>query len=123
MKPIKSGQCEFAIPDVPYGTYAIIVGHDVNRDGSIDENPFSSELKGISNYSAKILASPASTRRSSELNKASVTVEIRRVLAERGRRDHPIRPAAILSPLAAASRPGRSTARAPAVVPRALASR
>ena len=45
-RPIKNGQVEFVIPDVPYGTYAIIVGHDVNRDGKIDENPLSAELKG-----------------------------------------------------------------------------
>ena len=57
-RPIKNGQVEFVIPDVPYGTYAIIVGHDVNRDGKIDENPFSAELKGISNYTSKILWFP-----------------------------------------------------------------
>jgi uncharacterized protein (DUF2141 family) len=77
VKPIKNGQCEFAIPDVPYGTYAIIVGHDVNRDGSIDENPFSSELKGISNYSGKILWFPSFDKAKFRLDKASVTVEVR----------------------------------------------
>ena len=56
--PIKNGECEFVIPDVPYGAYAIIVGHDVNQDGKIDQNPFSSELKGISNYTGKILWFP-----------------------------------------------------------------
>ena len=76
-RPIKSGQCEFVIPDVPYGAYAIIVGHDVNRDGTIDQNPFSSELKGISNYSGKILWFPSFDKASFRLDQASVTVEIR----------------------------------------------
>jgi uncharacterized protein (DUF2141 family) len=76
-RPIKNGQCEFVIPDVPYGAYAIIVGHDVNRDGKIDENPFSSELKGISNYSGKILWFPSFDKARFRLDQASVTVEIR----------------------------------------------
>ena len=76
-RPIKNGQCEFVIPDVPYGAYAIIVGHDVNRDGKIDENPFSSELKGISNYSGKILWLPSFDKARFRLDQASVTVEIR----------------------------------------------
>src|SRR5262249_10289506 len=56
--PIKNGQCEFVIPDLPYGAYALIVAHDVNGDGKIDRNPFSPELKGISNYSGKIFWFP-----------------------------------------------------------------
>jgi uncharacterized protein (DUF2141 family) len=75
-RPIKNGQVEFVIPDVPYGTYALIVGHDVNRDGKIDENPFSAELKGISNYSSKILWFPNFDRAKFPVNKASVPVEI-----------------------------------------------
>ena len=62
---------------MPYGAYAIIVGHDVNRDGTIDENPFSSELKGISNYSGKILWFPSFDKAKFRLDQASVTVEIR----------------------------------------------
>jgi uncharacterized protein (DUF2141 family) len=76
-RPIKSGQCEFAIPDLPYGTYAVIVGHDVNGDGKIDENPFSSELKGISNYSGKILWFPSFEKARFRLDRPVVTVEIR----------------------------------------------
>ena len=76
-RPIRNGQCEFVIPDVPYGAYAIIVGHDVNRDGKIDENPFSSELKGISNYSGKILWFPSFDKARFRLDQASVSVEIR----------------------------------------------
>jgi uncharacterized protein (DUF2141 family) len=65
------------IPNVPYGAYAIIVGHDVNRDGTIDQNPFSSELKGISNYSGKILWFPSFDKAKFRLDQTSLTVEIR----------------------------------------------
>ena len=91
--PIKSGQCEFVIPNVPYGAYAIIVGHDVNRDGKIDENPFSSELKGISNYSGKILWFPSFDKARFRLDQASRHRGDPRVLGETGRRDpYPVRP-------------------------------
>jgi uncharacterized protein (DUF2141 family) len=75
-RPIKNGQVEFVIPDVPYGTYAVIVGHDVNRDGKIDENPLSAELKGISNYTSKILWFPNFDKAKFPVNQASVPVEI-----------------------------------------------
>ena len=49
-RPIKNRQSQVRDPpDVPYGTYAVIVGHDVNRDGKVSRNPFSAELKGITN--------------------------------------------------------------------------
>jgi uncharacterized protein (DUF2141 family) len=74
--PIKNGECEFVIPDVPFGAYAIIVGHDVNQDGKIDQNPFSSELKGISNYTGKVLWFPDFDKARFTVDKASVAVEI-----------------------------------------------
>jgi len=76
-RPIRNGQCEFVIPAVPYGFYAVIVGHDVNHDGKIDESPFSSELKGISNYTSKILWFPDFDKARFRVDRASVTVEIR----------------------------------------------
>jgi uncharacterized protein (DUF2141 family) len=76
-RPIHDGRCEFVIPGLPYGTYAVIVGHDVNRDGQIDANPFSRELKGISNYTGKVLWFPDFDKARFRLDRASVTVEIR----------------------------------------------
>lgn len=76
-RPITNGRCEFVIPDVPYGTYAVIVGHDVNRDGKIDPNPFSAELKGISNYTRKVLWFPDFDKARFRLERPSLTVEIR----------------------------------------------
>jgi uncharacterized protein (DUF2141 family) len=74
--PIKNGRVEFSIPDLPYGYYAVIVGHDVNHDGKIDESPFSSELKGISNYTSKILWFPDFDKARFRLDRASVSIEI-----------------------------------------------
>ena len=75
--PVKNRQCEFVIRDVPYGTYAIIVGHDVNRDGKINESPFSAELKGISNYSGKILWFPDFDKARFRVDRPEVAIEIR----------------------------------------------
>lgn len=75
--PIRNGQSEFVIPNLPYGFYALIVGHDVNHDGKIDENPFSSELKGISNYTGKILWFPDFDKARFPVDRPSVTIEIR----------------------------------------------
>jgi uncharacterized protein (DUF2141 family) len=77
VQPIKNGRCEFVIKDVPHGTYALIVGHDVNKDGKISESPFSAELKGISNYSGKILWFPDFDKARFRVDRAQVTVEIR----------------------------------------------
>jgi uncharacterized protein (DUF2141 family) len=76
-RPIRNRQCEFVIPDLPYGTYALIVGHDVNGDGKVSRNPFSAELKGISNYTAKILSFPDFDKARFKLDAPRVTVEIR----------------------------------------------
>ena len=77
VRPIANGQCEFVIPDLPYGTYALIVAHDVNGDGKIDRNPFSPELKGITNYGGKIFWFPSFDKAKFRLDRPSVSVEIR----------------------------------------------
>jgi uncharacterized protein (DUF2141 family) len=76
-RAIKNRQCEFVIPDLPYGTYALIVGHDVNGDGHIDRNPFSAELKGISNYTGKVRWFPDFDKAKFQLDQPRITVEIR----------------------------------------------
>ncbi len=50
--PIKEYQCECTIPAVPYGVYAIMVGHDENLNGKIDWS--SGERAGVSNYPGKL---------------------------------------------------------------------
>jgi uncharacterized protein (DUF2141 family) len=73
----KNRQCEFVIPNVSYGTYAVIVGHDVNGDGKVSRNPFSEELKGISNYTAKVLSFPDFDKAKFRVDQPQVSVEIR----------------------------------------------
>lgn len=51
--------CRITIEDIPSGTYALMVGHDVDMDGEIDRSPFSDELKGISNYTSKLWWAPS----------------------------------------------------------------
>jgi len=48
----KDHKCEFTISDVPCGEYAVIVGHDENRNGKIDWA--SGERFGFSNYDKKL---------------------------------------------------------------------
>jgi uncharacterized protein (DUF2141 family) len=76
-RPIHAGRCEFELPDLPYGTYALIVGHDVNGDGHIDRSPFSPELKGISNYTGKVLWFPDFDRAKFRLDRPRMTIEVR----------------------------------------------
>lgn len=51
---IKAQGCIFVIPNVRFGNYALMAGHDVNGDLKISKNPLSEEKKGISNYFEKI---------------------------------------------------------------------
>ena len=48
---ILNGVSDCVIDSVPYGTYAILVGHDENRDGQI--SPFR-ESSGASNYTERL---------------------------------------------------------------------
>ena len=76
-RKVKNRQSEFVIPNVPYGTYAVIVGHDVNGDGKVSRNPFSEELKGISNYTSKVLSFPDFDKAKFRVDQPRVSVEIR----------------------------------------------
>lgn len=45
--------CEVTITKLPYGVYAILVGHDENQDGKIEKYS-DREPKGASNYTEKL---------------------------------------------------------------------
>jgi uncharacterized protein (DUF2141 family) len=76
-QPIKQQRCEFVIRRVPYGTYALMVAHDVNGDGHIDRSPVSRELKGVSNYTSKLFWYPSFEKAQFRLNKDELVVEVR----------------------------------------------
>lgn len=50
---IENKKCEFSIENVPYGTYALAIGHDENENGKIDKI-FPTEPNGISNFNKKL---------------------------------------------------------------------
>ena len=51
---ISAHGCTFVIPNVRFGNYALMAGHDINGDLKISRNPLSDEKKGISNYYEKL---------------------------------------------------------------------
>jgi uncharacterized protein (DUF2141 family) len=72
--PIKAHQCEFVIPDVPYGLYAILVGHDKNRNGRIDWER--GERGGASNYKGRLWSHPDFDKAKFLLNEPKKSLEI-----------------------------------------------
>jgi uncharacterized protein (DUF2141 family) len=56
--PIKEHKCEFKIPEVPYGGYAIMVFHDENQNGKFDWSFISRERAGASNYTERLWRHP-----------------------------------------------------------------
>lgn len=60
--------CIVTLPRVPAGRWAVAVAHDRNADGKIERSPFSSERKGMSNYTSKLLSMPS-------FDKAAVTIK------------------------------------------------
>jgi uncharacterized protein (DUF2141 family) len=73
--PIKEYQCECTIPAVPYGIYAIMVGHDENLNGKIDW--ISGERAGVSNYTGKLHWFPNFDKAKFEHTNEKTLVEIR----------------------------------------------
>ena len=57
--PVKDLKCEFLITAVPYGTYAIMVGQDLNNNGEIDWRLFGREPYGVSGYTNSLLWYPS----------------------------------------------------------------
>ena len=56
-KPV-DGVCTFILPDLGFGDYAIMAGHDLDNDQEISKNPFSDERKGVTNYTEKMMWFP-----------------------------------------------------------------
>ena len=52
------GVCTFTLPNLSFGDYAILAGHDVNNDQEISRNPFSDERKGVTNYTERMMWFP-----------------------------------------------------------------
>jgi uncharacterized protein (DUF2141 family) len=74
--PIQEHQCEFIIAEVPYGIYAILVGHDENQNGKIDWGFISGERAGASNYTKKLRWYPDFDKAKFEHKKQRTILEI-----------------------------------------------
>ena len=55
---IVENRCEFSLPNLPYGEYAVMVYHDVNMDKEYNWGLFDRELVGVSNYTSRLWSSP-----------------------------------------------------------------
>ena len=75
--PVIDKKCEIVISHLPFGEYAILLGHDVDGDGKISRNPFSRELKGASNYTSKMWYFPDFDKAKFVLEAEELTVEVR----------------------------------------------
>lgn len=69
---IKNNQCEFTIPNIKYGTYAIMIGHDRNKDGEINKEPY-----GVSNYIKELWWWPNFDKAKFVHDKEKTIIEIR----------------------------------------------
>jgi uncharacterized protein (DUF2141 family) len=72
--PITECQCEFTIAEVPYGHYAVMVGHDENQNGKIDW--ISGERAGASNYKHKLRWYPDFDKAQFDHSKQKTILEI-----------------------------------------------
>lgn len=73
---IKNKKCEFSIENVPYGIYALAIGHDENENGKIDKF-FPTEPNGISNFKQKLRWWPRFDKAKFALNSKLKFMEIR----------------------------------------------
>ncbi len=74
--PIINGECEFIIKNLPFGEYALVVGHDKNGNERIDSF-FPMEPVGISNYKKRIKWFPNFDKAKFTLDSESKTIEIK----------------------------------------------
>jgi len=75
--PINGKQCEFVISGLPFGDYAVAVGHDENGNSKIDRFlGFPLEPVGISGYSKRLWAVPSYAKANFSLTEQTIVIEI-----------------------------------------------
>jgi uncharacterized protein (DUF2141 family) len=72
---IVDNRCEFTIPKVPFGHYAVMAYHDENSNEAYDWGLLDRERAGVSNYAARLWSSP-------EFHKAKVSHDRQRTVVE-----------------------------------------
>lgn len=75
--PIAANRCEFTIPKVPFGQYAVMVYHDENSNEEYDWGLFDRELAGVSNYTARLWSSPDFHKSKFTHDRGRTVVEVR----------------------------------------------
>ena len=75
--PVVDNQCEFIIPDLPFGDYALAVGHDKNDNGKIDRFlGFPLEPVGVSGYTKRLWAPPNYAKAKFSVKADTTVIEI-----------------------------------------------
>jgi uncharacterized protein (DUF2141 family) len=75
--PIVANRCEFSLPNVPHGDYAVMVYHDENQNGEYDWGVFEREQVGVSNYTSRLWSSPDYVKAKFPHRGARTAIEIR----------------------------------------------
>ncbi len=75
---ICQGKVEYVFEGVPFGTYAVSVYHDENKNGKLDTGLFGKplELYGFSNKARGIFSRPEYEKAAFVLDRAEVTVRV-----------------------------------------------
>ena len=74
---IARDRCEFVIPDLRHGEYAILAYHDKNLNGEYDWGIFDRERVGGSNYGHRLWSSPDYDRAKFPHRQTRTAIEIR----------------------------------------------
>jgi uncharacterized protein (DUF2141 family) len=75
--PIAGNRCDFTIPDLRHGEYAVMAYHDKNMNGDYDWGIFDRERVGVSNYGRRLWMSPDYDQARFVHNDARTAIEIR----------------------------------------------